>query len=233
MNEQPSPSSVLIIDDETQIRRLLRFTLEDAGYAVSEAEAGRPGLVEAAHHPPDVIVLDLGLPDMSGIDVLRRLREWSQTPVLVLSVFGEESRKIEALDAGADDYLIKPFGGGELLARLRALLRRTRPSEAPSVIRFGTVEIDLTDRRVTKDGETVKLSAKEYALLRLLATHRDKVLTHRQILADVWGPEAEGQTHYLRVFMMRLRKKIEDEPDSPRHLQTESSIGYRLVSDPG
>lgn len=195
-------------------------------------EAGRPGLVEAAHHPPDVIVLDLGLPDMPGIDVLKRLREWSQTPVLVLSVFGEENRKIEALDAGADDYLIKPFGGGELLARLRALLRRTKPNEAPSIIRFGTVEVDLTDRRVTKDGETVKLSAKEYALLRLLVTHRDKVLTHRQILSEIWGPEAEGQTHYLRVFMMRLRRKIEDEPDSPRHLQTESSIGYRLVSDP-
>ncbi|WP_043584004.1 response regulator [Geminisphaera colitermitum] len=232
MNEQPSKPSVLVIDDENQIRRLLRFTLEDAGYSVREVEAGRPGLVEAAHHPPDVIVLDLGLPDMPGIDVLKRLREWSQTPVLVLSVFGEENRKIEALDAGADDYLIKPFGGGELLARLRALLRRTKPNEAPSIIRFGTVEVDLTDRRVTKDGETVKLSAKEYALLRLLVTHRDKVLTHRQILSEIWGPEAEGQTHYLRVFMMRLRRKIEDEPDSPRHLQTESSIGYRLVSDP-
>ncbi|RRJ95487.1 response regulator [Opitutaceae bacterium TAV4] len=232
MNEQPSKPSVLVIDDENQIRRLLRFTLEDAGYSVREVEAGRPGLVEAAHHPPDVIVLDLGLPDMPGIDVLKRLREWSQTPVLVLSVFGEENRKIEALDAGADDYLIKPFGGGELLARLRALLRRTKPNEAPSIIRFGTVEVDLTDRRVTKDGETVKLSAKEYALLRLLVAHRDKVLTHRQILSEIWGPEAEGQTHYLRVFMMRLRRKIEDEPDSPRHLQTESSIGYRLVSDP-
>lgn len=169
---------------------------------------------------------------MRASHVLKRLREWSQTPVLVLSVFGEENRKIEALDAGADDYLIKPFGGGELLARLRALLRRTKPNEAPSIIRFGTVEVDLTDRRVTKDGETVKLSAKEYALLRLLVTHRDKVLTHRQILSEIWGPEAEGQTHYLRVFMMRLRRKIEDEPDSPRHLQTESSIGYRLVSDP-
>lgn len=232
MNEQSTVPSVLVIDDETQIRRLLRFTLEDAGYAVREVDAGRPGLVEAAHNPPDVIVLDLGLPDMPGLDVLKRLREWSQTPVLVLSVFGEESRKIEALDAGADDYLIKPFGGGELLARLRALLRRTKPNEPASAIRFGTIEVDLINRRVTKDGDLVKLSAKEYALLRLLVAHRDKVLTHRQILSEIWGPEAEGQTHYLRVFMMRLRKKIEDEPDSPRHLQTESSIGYRLVSDP-
>ncbi|OAM88480.1 response regulator [Termitidicoccus mucosus] len=231
MNEQTPKPSVLIIDDEIQIRRLLRFTLEDAGYEVREVEAGRPGLVEAAHHRPDVIVLDLGLPDMSGIDVLKRLREWSQTPVLILSVFGEESRKIEALDAGADDYLIKPFGGGELLARLRALLRRIRPNEPPATIRFGTVEVDLANRRVTKAGELVKLSVKEYAILRLLVSHQDKVLTHRQILTEVWGPGAEEQTHYLRVFMMRLRKKIEDDPNTPRYIQTESSIGYRLLSD--
>lgn len=228
----PKPATLLIVDDESQIRRLLRFTLEDAGYAVREADSGRPALVDAAHHHPDAIILDIGLPDMSGIEVLKRLREWSETPVLVLSVFGQEDSKIAALDAGADDYLTKPFGGRELLARLRALLRRIKPADGPATVKFGAVEINLTDRRVTKHGETVKLSAKEYALLRLLATHRDKVLTHHQILTELWGPEAVGQTHYLRVFMMRLRRKIEDEPDSPRHLLTESSIGYRLVSEP-
>jgi two-component system KDP operon response regulator KdpE len=231
MSDTPDKTEILLIDDESQIRRLLRFTLEDAGYTVRDTETGQKGLVELAHKQPDAVILDLGLPDIPGIDVLRRLREWSGVPVLVLSVFGQEGQKIEALDAGADDYLTKPFAGGELLARLRALLRRVKPPEETPILSFGSVEVDLVQRKVTKGGAIVKLTAKEYALLRLLLTHRDKVLTHSMILTELWGPEAAGKTHYLRVFMMRLRRKLEDEPDVPKYLQTESSIGYRLVSD--
>ena len=232
MNGPSSQSEILVVDDEVQIRRLLRFTLEDAGYRVREAESGHRGLVEAAHRRPDAIILDLGLPDMTGVEVLGRLREWATLPVLVLSVFGEERSKVAALDAGADDYLTKPFGGAELLARLRALLRRVHAVEPSDRVSFGAIEVDLVGRRVTRAGQAVKLTAREYALLRLLVVHRDKVLTHRQILSDLWGPKAERQTHYLRVFMMRLRQKIEADPDNPRHLQTESGIGYRLVSEP-
>lgn len=233
MSPRAAKPEVLVIDDETQIRRLLRFTLEDAGYVVREAETGHQGLVEAAHHHSDAIILDLGLPDTHGLEVLKRLREWSVVPVLILSVFGQEDNKIAALDAGADDYLTKPFGGGELLARLRALLRRAKSlDETPTAVRFGPIQVELTDRKVTKKGVLIKLTAKEYALLHLLTTHRDKVLTHRQILEELWGPDGAGKTHYLRIFMMRLRRKLEDEPDSPRYLQTESNVGYRLVSDP-
>jgi two-component system KDP operon response regulator KdpE len=231
MNAAEKKTEVLVIDDESQIRRLLRFTLEDAGYAVREAGSGHDGLVVAAHEHPDVVILDLGLPDIPGVEVLQRLREWTATPVLILSVFGQEGSKIAALDAGADDYLTKPFGGGELLARLRALLRRARTADPESLVRFGSVEIDLVKRSVAKHGEPVKLTAREYALLRLLAINAGKVLTHGQILEEIWGPKSGGQTHYLRVFMMRLRRKIEDDPDAPRYLQTESGIGYRLVAD--
>lgn len=225
--------TLLVIDDEVQIRRLLRFTLEAAGYTVREAETGQAGLLEAAHHAPETIILDIGLPDTTGVEVLKRLREWSSVPVLVLSGLGAEESKIAALDAGADDYLTKPFGGGELLARLRALLRRAKAGEpAATAVRFGPFEIELINRNVTKHGTPVKLTAKEYALFHLLVTHRDKVLTHTQILGELWGPEGAGQTHYLRIFMMRLRRKLEDEPDSPRYLQTESNIGYRLVTHP-
>lgn len=222
---------VLIIEDESQIRSLLRMTLEDAGYHVSEAETGKRGLLEASTVVPDVIILDLGLPDMTGDEVLRQLRAWTQTPVLILSVFGQEGSKISGLDAGADDYLTKPYGDGELLARLRALLRRVKGPEASQGLRFGSVEVDLVRRRVLKNGVNVKLTAREYEFLRLLVTHRDTILTHKQILTDIWGPEGEGQTHYLRIFMMRLRRKLEDNPDEPRFLQTESGVGYRLVVD--
>lgn len=233
MSTRPTKQQILVVDDEIQIRRLLRFTLEDAGYSVREAETGHQGLVEAAHQQPDALVLDLGLPDMSGFEVLERLREWSSVPVLVLSVFGQEGSKVAALDAGADDYLTKPFGGAELLARLRALLRRVKTVDEPAkTIRFGPFEVQLVDRKITKHGAMVKLTAKEYALFHLLVTHRDKVLTHGQILAELWGPDRTEQTHYLRIFMMRLRRKLEDEPDAPRFLQTESNVGYRLVSDP-
>ncbi|HEY8931857.1 MAG TPA: response regulator [Rariglobus sp.] len=229
MSNAPAKPDLLVIDDEAQIRRLLRITLEAAGYGVREAETGRLGLSEAALKRPDAIILDLGLPDLGGLDVLRQLREWSQVPVLILSVLGEEAQKIAALDAGADDYLTKPFGGGELLARLRVLLRRAHPADEVSIVKFGPVEVDLTRRTVTKDGGDVKLSAKEYALLRLLVAHRGKVLTHRQLLREVWGPNAEEQTHYLRVYMTHLRQKLEPEPDRPRFFKTESGIGYRLV----
>jgi two-component system KDP operon response regulator KdpE len=232
MSMDPTIPDVLVIDDEMQIRRLLRFTLEDAGYLVREAENGQAGLIAAAHRQPDAVILDLGLPDLAGLDVLKRLREWSATPILILSVFSQEGNKIAGLDAGADDYLTKPFGGGELLARLRALLRRTKPEAPATAFLFGPVEVDLVRRRVKRDGRTVKLTGIEYALLRLLVTHRDKVLTHRQILCELWGPKADGQTHYLRTYMMRLRKKLEPDPDTPRHFQTESGIGYRFVSEP-
>jgi len=231
MNHDSDKPEILIVDDENQIRRLLRFTLEDAGYVVREADSGHRGLVEIAHRNPDAVILDLGLPDMPGVEVLARMREWTATPVLILSVFGQEDTKIAGLDAGADDYLTKPFGGGELLARLRALLRRVRAAEPAGAARFGLVEVDLVRRRVTRAGRIVKLTAREYAVLRLLVSHRDKVLTHRQILRELWGPKAETQTHYLRVFMMRLRRKLEDDPDAPKYLQTESGIGYRLVSE--
>lgn len=231
MNADPTKTAVLVIDDEVQIRRLLRLTLEDAGYAVREAETGQAGLQELAREAPDAVILDLGLPDVPGVEVLSRLRLHSAIPVLILSVFGQEGSKIAGLDAGADDYLTKPFGDGELLARLRALLRRIKPAVAANVFGFGDIEVDLERRRVTKHGGVVKLTSMEYALLQLFITHRDKALTHRQILRELWGPKAEGQTHYLRTYMMRLRRKLEDEIDVPRYFQTESGIGYRFVSE--
>ena len=231
MSTDPTKPVVLVIDDEPQIRRLLRLTLEEAGYVVREAETGKAGLDDLTRQAPAAVILDLGLPDLPGLEVLKLLRTWSAIPVLILSVFGQEGSKIDALDAGADDYLTKPFGGGELLARLRALLRRIKPAVATSTFRFGTVKVDFARRRVTKEREVVKLTAMEYALLQLFIAHRDKVLTHRQILRELWGPKAEGQTHYLRTYMLRLRRKLEDEIDAPRFFQTESGIGYRFVSE--
>jgi two-component system KDP operon response regulator KdpE len=222
---------VLVIDDEVQIRRLLRVTLEAAGYDVREAETGATGLSEAAALQPEGIVLDLGLPDLDGVEVLRRLREWSHVPVLILTVRDAEEQKITALDAGADDYLTKPFSGRELVARLRAILRRNRATGEPARISFGEVEMDLAARVVQRAGTEVHLTAKEYALLRLLAQHRGKVVTHRQILRELWGPTAEENTHYLRVQMAHLRQKLENTPSQPKHLKTESGIGYRLVED--
>ena len=226
----PAPD-ILVIDDELQIRRLLRVTIEGAGYRVREAATGALGLNEAAVRRPDAVILDLGLPDADGLDVLRRLREWSGLPVLILSVRGEEAQKIAALDAGADDYLTKPFGGGELLARLRVLLRRAQPAGEVSIATFGDVEVDYTKRTVTRAGEEVHLTVKEYALLRLLLQHRGKVVTHRQLLRDLWGEKAEDQTHYLRVYMTHLRQKLEPDPSRPRHLKTESGIGYRFTAE--
>jgi len=221
--------AVLVVDDEVQIRRFLRLALETAGYRVSEAETGQLGLTSSAAARPDGIVLDLGLPDMDGTTVLRRLREWSQTPVLVLSVRDGEEDKIGALEAGADDYLTKPFSSRELVARLRAVLRRTQPAPEPAVVTFGEIAVDLAARIVRRSGIEVKLTGKEYALLRLLVQHRGRVVTHRDILREIWGPQAEDCTHYLRVQMTHLRKKLEPEPQQPRHLRTEAGIGYRLV----
>lgn len=227
-----SPSAeILVIDDEVQIRRLLRLTLEGGGYSVREAETGQLGLQEIAARRPDAVVLDLGLPDMDGLQVLERLRGWSHTPVLILSVRGEETQKIAALDSGADDYLTKPFGGGELLARLRVLLRRAKPADELAVIRFGNVEVDLAQRRIRKAGAEIHLTGKEFALLQLLLRHRGKVITHRQLLRELWGEKAEEQTQYLRVHMTHLRQKLEDEPTLPRFLKTESGVGYRFTAD--
>jgi len=231
MTTSPPKHTILVIDDELQIRRLLRITLAAAGYGVLEAESGRMGLDEAARRQPDAIVLDLGLPDMSGLDVLRQLREWSRVPVLVLTVIAGETEKVAALDAGADDYLTKPFGTAELAARLRAILRRAPGENEPAVIAFGDVEMDLAARIVRRNGAEVRLTAKEYAMLRLLVLHRGKVVTHGQMLRELWGPRSEDNTHYLRVHMTHIRQKLEADPHHPRHLRTESGIGYRLVEE--
>jgi two-component system KDP operon response regulator KdpE len=221
--------TLLVIDDEVQIRRLLRVTLESGRYRMREAETGQLGLQEIAHQAPDGVILDLGLPDMNGAEFIRRLREWSRVPVLVLSVRAADDDKIGALDAGADDYLTKPFSGRELLARVRAILRRAPGAAEPAVVSFGDIEVDQSARIVRRAGVEVHLTAKEYALLRLLVQHRGKVVTHRQILRELWGPNAEEQTHYLRVHMTHLRQKLETAPHSPRHLRTDAGIGYRLV----
>lgn len=231
MNPPSTKNDILVIDDEVQIRRLLRITLESAGHTVREVETGRLGLDEIAARAPDAVVLDLGLPDLSGLDVLRRLREWSRVPVLVLTVLAAEADKIAALDAGADDYLTKPFGGGELLARLRAILRRAPTGSELAAVTFGDITVDLAARIVRRGGAEIRLTPREYALLRMLVLHRGRVVTHQQILREVWGPNSEEHTHYLRVHMTHLRQKIEVEPHRPRHLKTESGIGYRLVED--
>jgi two-component system KDP operon response regulator KdpE len=232
MNDNPALPEILVVDDEAQLRRLLRLTLEEAGYTVREAETGEAALREFARRAPDAVILDLGLPDLPGVEVLARLRQSSSVPVLILSVFAQEDRKIAGLDAGADDYLTKPFGDGELRARLRALLRRIKPALATNAFRFGPIEVDTKRRRISRDGHAIKLTSMEYALLQLFITHRDKALTHRQMLRELWGPKAEGQTHYLRTYVMRLRRKLEDDADTPRYFQTESGIGYRFVSEP-
>lgn len=219
---------VLIVDDEIQIRRFLRISLEANGYAVEEAETGQGALLQAARLRPDLMILDLGLPDMDGIEVLKRLREWSHTPVLILSVRDADRDKVALLDAGADDYLTKPFSVDELLARLRAAQRHARQEEGRLSFQFGSVQIDLARRQVTRKGEPVKLTPTEYALLRLLVQHAGKVLTHRQILQEVWGKEYVDETHYLRVYFAQLRQKLEDDPAIPTLILTEPGVGYRL-----
>jgi len=218
----------LVIDDEVQIRRLLRVALESENYQVDEAETGQQGLIEIANRKPAIILLDLGLPDIEGLEVLKRLREWSEAPVLVLSVRDDEAGKVAALDAGAEDYVTKPFSTPELLARLRAAQRKTRPEEEVSVFKSGDLIVDLTARVVTRAGHEVKLSATEYALLRLFVRHPGRVLTHRHILREIWGPKSEEHRQYLRVYVTHLRQKIERDPTTPVLIRTESGIGYRF-----
>ena len=231
MNPPPTKPTLLVIDDEKQIRRLLRMTLEGEGYKVRDTETGQLGLQEVAHQAPDGIILDLGLPDLDGTEVIKRLREWSKVPILVLSVREGEDDKIAALDAGADDYLTKPFSGRELLARVRAILRRTPMAAEPATVRIGDIEIDQSARIVRRAGAEVHLTGKEYALFQLLVQYRGRVVTHRQILRELWGPNSEENTHYLRVHMTHLRQKLEADPHSPRHLKTDAGIGYRLLTE--
>ncbi len=224
-----SLKTALIIDDEVQIRRLLKVTLEAEQYRVYETETGQTGLIELAHRKPDVVLLDLGLPDMDGIDVLRRLREWSKVPVLILSVRQGVEDKVSALDAGADDYLTKPFHSAELTARLRAIQRHTAAEMAEPVFECASLQIDFASRIVKRSGQEIPLTATEYALLRVLAQNAGKVVTHRQLLREVWGPQAEEQAQYLRVYMNHLRKKLGEQADQPRLLRNEPGIGYRLT----
>jgi two-component system, OmpR family, KDP operon response regulator KdpE len=219
----------LIIDDEVQIRRLLRLVLEGENYKVHEAETGQLGLMEIATRKPDVVLLDLGLPDVGGLEVLKRLREWSEVPVIVLTVRDDVREKVTVLDAGADDYITKPFSTPELLARLRAAQRKTRPVEEVSVFKNGDLIVDLTAHVVTRGSREIKLSATEYALLRLFVKHPGRVLTHRQILREIWGPKSEEHRQYLRVYVTHLRQKIETDPAKPSLIQTQPGIGYRFT----
>jgi len=223
----PAPV-VLLIEDEMQMRRFLRATLQSHEYQLVEATTARDGLAQAAGRNPDVILLDLGLPDGDGIDLTRRIREWSKVPIIVLSARGREEDKVAALDAGADDYLTKPFGVGELLARLRVALRHgAQPASEPVFVLAG-LRVDFERRRVFVDDSEVHLTPTEYKLLGTLVRHAGKVLTHRQLLKEVWGPNAVEHTHYLRVYMTQLRHKIEQDAARPRYLLTEPGVGYRL-----
>jgi two-component system KDP operon response regulator KdpE len=229
-SDAASPVAILV-EDERQIRRFVRTALETEDWRVFEAETMKQGLVEAGTRKPDVVILDLGLPDGDGVDFIRDLRSWSTTPVIVLSARVDETQKIAALDAGADDYLTKPFGVGELLARVRAVLRRKAGAGSADVsaFHFGDVDVDLARRQVRKNNAPVHLTALEYRLLALMIANVEKVLTHRQILHDVWGPAYASQQHYVRVHMGNLRRKLEDDPAQPKHLLTETAVGYRLV----
>ena len=221
---------VVVIEDEKQIRRFVRTALEEDGCQVFEAETGSQGLIEAGTRKPDLVILDLGLPDTDGIEVIRDLRGWSDVPIIILSARSDEDDKIAALDAGADDYLAKPFGVGELLARTRALLRRKgRGDEAQvPVVAFGSVQVDLSRRTVTRDGATVHLTQIEYRLLGVLLANAGRVMTHRQLLKQVWGPSHVESNHYLRIYVAHLRQKLEADPAQPRHFLTETGVGYRF-----
>lgn len=220
--------SILIIDDEAAIRKLLEITLQANGYKVQLAVNGQEGLTTAAMHPPDLILLDLGLPDQDGQMVLTQLREWYTPPIIILSVRSDETDVVMALDNGANDYLTKPFRPGELLARIRSALRLAQPGGQEPLQQFGTLTIDLAARKVCKDGVPIKLTSTEYALLSLFARNEGKVLTHAFILREVWGPGYINQSQYPRVFVGQLRKKIEEEPNKPKLILTESGIGYRF-----
>jgi len=233
MNSPVSPAgySILVVEDEAAIRRFVRLALGAEGHTVHEADSVARGLIEAGTRRPDLVVLDLGLPDGDGIEVIRGLRSWSTVPVIVLSARSQEADKIAALDAGADDYLVKPFGAGELMARVRAQLRRhyqQTPGGDPLIV-FGDVRVDLARRSAERAGQPLHLTPIEYKLLTHLASQPDRVITHQQLLKAVWGPGHADDTHYVRVHMANLRKKVEDNPSMPRHLRTEAGIGYRFV----
>jgi two-component system KDP operon response regulator KdpE len=219
---------ILVVDDEDSIRRFLRVTLTSQGYTVLEATSGQEAASNAATHKPDLVILDLGLPDIDGVEITRLLREWTQTPIIILSVRGSETDKIAALDAGADDYLTKPFGVGELLARLRAALRRTTQTTGEPLFVNGVLKVDLARRVVTVAGHEVQLTPNEYELLRILVTHAGKVLTHRHLLREVWGTEYGEELHMLHVNISNLRRKIEPDPARPQMIVTEPGVGYRL-----
>lgn len=222
-------AEILVIDDEPQIQKLLRIALEHVGYDVRLADTGREGLLMAANHPPELILLDIGLPDKSGQEVLRELREWYSKSIIILSVQDSEDDIVTALDHGATDYLTKPFRTGELLARIRSAIRRNTVADDHDTITCGDLTFDLVARMVKKDGEPVKLTATEYKLLSLFARNEGRVLTHHFLLKEVWGVGFQTQTQYLRVFVRALRKKIEQDPDRPQHLTTESGVGYRFT----
>ena len=232
---RPMPDPVVVlIEDEPQIRRFLRATLTGQGYRLFEASTGADGVVEVGSRQPDVIILDLGLPDMDGLDVIRRVREWSGVPIIVLSARGQERDKVAALDAGADDYVTKPFGAGELLARIRVALRHAAGASHEgddAVFKSGELRVDLLHRQVLVGEKQVHLTPIEYKLLTTLVRHAGKVVTHQQLLREVWGPSHTEQTHYVRVYMAHLRHKLEAEPARPRYLLTEPGVGYRLASE--
>ena len=222
---------ILIIDDEVQIRRMLRLSLDAHGFQVREATTSQEGLDQAALSKPDLIILDLGLPDQDGLDTLGKLREWSKIPVIVLSVKNSEQDKINLLDSGANDYLTKPFSMGELLARIRAALRHSVPESSEGIITTGVLVIDFTKRTVTKNGREVKLTPTEYSILKILAVNTGRVVTHNQIMDELSGLNAHADSSYLRVFIMQLRKKIEEEPSNPKIVLTEPGVGYRMIAD--
>ena len=227
MSEQPT--RVLVIDDEPQIRRFLRTSLSAHGYHVIEAACGKDAIVKMTTERPDIVILDLGLPDMDGLHIIHRVREWSTIPIIVLSVRGREDEKIAVLDGGADDYVTKPFNMGELLARIRAALRHRLQAEVEEpVFRSAGLTVDLVRRVVLVDDCEVKLTPKEYDLLRVLVIHAGKVVTHQHLLREVWGPASVYETHYLRVYIGQLRQKIEPDPAQPRYILTEPGVGYRL-----
>lgn len=223
-------AEILIIDDEAPIRRLLEITLQSNDYNVQEAATAKDGIIVAANHPPDLIILDIGLPDITGHELLQQLRAWYTNPIIILSVQKEEEDIIKALDNGANDYLVKPFRTGELLARIRSALRSTFSEEGSPVITNGDLQIDLQNRNVKKNNEPVKLTATEYTLLALFAKNEGKVLTHQYLLREVWGPGYINQSQYLRVFIAQLRKKIEKDANRPEYIITESGVGYRFMT---
>jgi two-component system KDP operon response regulator KdpE len=224
-------AEILIIDDEPQIRKLLEITLQSNGFATRMATSAKEGLIMAGNHPPELILLDLGLPDQSGHNVLKSLRQWYTNPVIILSVQKNEDDIIRALDNGANDYLSKPFRTGELLARIRSAIRQINTEEKDSVLTFDNLEIDLSSRTVKKENQLIKLTSTEYSLLALLVKNEGKVLTHQYLLRAIWGPGYINQSQYLRVFIAQIRKKMEDDPNRPKYLLTESGVGYRFISN--